>query len=148
MIKKTVDICVVDDDDIYQFTIERIIKCFKLPVNLTAFTNGKRAFEFISDNIQNRDVLPDIIFLDINMPVMNGYEFIEKFEKIKSTLQKEIKIYLVSSSVDPYDINRADELAHVSGYFSKPLKHQVLKEIVYKQMNPQNIILNSGYYLA
>ena len=98
------NICVIDDDDIYQFTIVRILKSLKIDKKMLLFSDGEEALEFMVDNLHNNDELPDIIFLDINMPIMDGFQFMEEYVKIKPELNKKITIYMVSSSVDAVDI--------------------------------------------
>jgi len=73
--------------------------------------------------------LPDVILLDINMPVMDGWEFMHEFAKIKPRTGKKIAVYMVSSSVDLNDIHRAKNISEVSDYLFKPVRINQLKEV-------------------
>ena len=75
-------ICLIDDDDIYKYTITRTIKTHKLARKILMFSNGEEALEFMIDNVGNNQNLPDVIFLDINMPILDGFQFMEEYVKI------------------------------------------------------------------
>ena len=92
------------------------------------FYNGKEAIDFLI-NPENQNQLPDIIFLDINMPVMDGWGFMESFVKIKPQLGKKITIYMVSSSINQDDINRAKGISDVTDYVIKPISQDTLVEL-------------------
>ena len=76
--------------------------------------------------------LPDIIFLDINMPITDGWGFLEEFHELKKTLGKDIKIYMVSSSIDPRDHNRAKNIPEVTEYMEKPVSMSKFSELLLK----------------
>ncbi|ADV47624.1 response regulator [Cellulophaga sp. E16_2] len=124
--------CIVDDDDIYQFTIKKTIKSLNLAKDIIAFSDGEEALNFMIENLNKDDELPDIILLDINMPIMDGFQFMEEYVKIKPKLGKKITIYMVSSSVDVADIERAKKISEISDYIIKPIKKGKLKAIVEK----------------
>jgi CheY-like chemotaxis protein len=75
------------------------------------------------------DRLPDIIFLDINMPVMDGWEFLNEFIKIKNNFEKKITLYVVSSSIDPRDLERAKSINLVTDYLIKPIELKKFEKI-------------------
>ena len=70
---------------------------------------NRKAIDFFKSNLQNVDSIPDIIFLDINMPIKDGWQFLEDFKALLSDVKKDITIYMVSSSVDDYDIKKSKE---------------------------------------
>lgn len=123
-------ICIVDDDDIYRFTIERTLESLELATKTMTFSDGEQAINFISDHHNEDAELPDIIFLDIDMPVMDGFQFMEEYEKIKSNVAKDMTIYMVSSSMDPVDIDSAKKIASISDYIVKPISSDRLKSIL------------------
>ncbi len=127
-----VNICIVDDDDIYQFTVVKTLELLEFEKNIKVFSDGEEALEFLLDNLDKNDELPDVIFLDINMPIMDGYQFMEEYVKIKSRLGKKTVIYMVSSSVDPVDIERAKRISDISDYIIKPIEPGKLKTIMEK----------------
>ncbi|MCK0160670.1 response regulator [Muricauda sp. F6463D] len=96
----------------------------------STFSDGAEALEHIIANQNTPDALPDIIFLDINMPVMDGFQFMEEFVDLLPKLKKTIKVYLVSSSIDPKDIKKAKRINAISDYLVKPLKANDIKEIL------------------
>jgi len=121
-------ICIIDDDVIYQFTCKKIIHSLALPHELISFSNGQDALDYLKDHALIKNDLPDFIFLDINMPIMNGWQFLADYENIKNQLSKPNQIYLVSSSIDSEDIERAAENKLLSGYINKPIsKEKILK---------------------
>ncbi len=125
-------ICIVDDDDIYKFTITRTIEIQNLAKKILIFSDGEEAINFMIDNVGNSQHLPDIIFLDINMPVMDGFQFMEEYVKIKPRVGKKVTIYMVTSSVDPVDVDRANKISEISDYIVKPIEPEQLSAIVDK----------------
>jgi CheY-like chemotaxis protein len=127
---KNFSFCIVDDDDIYQFTIKKTIKSLNVAKSIIAFSDGEEALNFMIENLNNDEELPDVILLDINMPIMDGFQFMEEYIKIKPKLGKKITIYMVSSSVDTSDIERAKKISEVSDYIIKPIKENQLTTIL------------------
>ncbi|TVZ16799.1 response regulator [Maribacter sp. MAR_2009_72] len=125
-----INICIVDDDEIYQFTMAATLKAFNSVKKIIAFKDGLEAMDFMLDNLSNEKELPDIIFLDINMPVMDGFQFMEEYVKIHPKVGKKIIIYMVSSSVDEVDIERAKKISQISDYIIKPIRETQLKNIL------------------
>ncbi|TPD69705.1 response regulator [Flavobacterium microcysteis] len=120
--KKFNDVFVVDDDKVYHFILKNLLKKNNIEVNSRFFENGHDAIEGLKENSKNGTTLPDLILLDINMPVMDGWQFLEEFRKIKGTLNKETVIYMVSSSNSPFDLNKAKDFPNeIQDYFLKPV---------------------------
>ncbi|MEI6584483.1 MAG: response regulator [Sediminibacterium sp.] len=129
------NVCLIDDDKIYQFTATMILEATGLTNSIAAFLNGKDAIGFLKDpNTAQNSQLPDIIFLDINMPVMNGWEFLEEFQQFSASLSQPIKIYLVSSSVDESDINKSKKYPSVTDYVIKPLNRDKYRQLLTSQV--------------
>lgn len=128
--KKKKILCLVDDDDVYQYTFLRQLKDTELAKDILLFSDGELAMEFIENNLMETSLLPDIIFLDINMPIMDGWEFLEEFVKLKPNVGKKIAIYMVSSSIDPSDFDRARAINEVSDYLIKPINKDQVKTII------------------
>jgi CheY-like chemotaxis protein len=123
-------ICIIDDDDVYQYTVTRAIEHNKLAKKILVFSDGEEAIQFLVDNISKNENLPDVIFLDINMPIMDGWQFLEEYVNLKPRIGKKITIYLVSSSVDSADLDKAKKISEISDYIIKPIKQEMLKEII------------------
>ncbi len=123
-------IAVIDDDTVYQFTASRTLKATKLADQVLQFPNGQEALTFLQHNATEANKLPDIIFLDINMPVTDGWMFLDEFQKLKEEFPKDIRIYMVSSSIDPRDLNRAQSNPSVSEYVEKPVSLSKFSELL------------------
>jgi CheY-like chemotaxis protein len=119
------NVCLIDDDKVYQFTSKMILEATQLTSRIITFFNGQEAIDFFLDpENQQIDILPDVIFLDINMPIMNGWNFLEAFDKIFHSLPKRILIYVVSSSVDESDMEKSKSFVSVADYVIKPINKE------------------------
>ena len=129
------NLTLLDDDDLARFLAEKIIKRTHLVDKIRSFSNVNDAIEFIKNNVDNPDVLPEIILIDLNMPIKDGWDFIEEFVKFKPLIDKQIALFLLTSSILPEDIVKAKKLSEVSGYIIKPLSEDKFKAIlkVYEQ---------------
>ena len=114
-------IWVVDDDPVYQIIINKIIQRSGFFSAVSTYKNGKIALDALLQGIDSYTALPDIILLDINMPVMDGWEFMEEIKTIKSQIDKKIIIYIVSSSIALEDKNKSKSYENILGYLSKPV---------------------------
>ncbi|QRM89809.1 response regulator [Lacinutrix sp. WUR7] len=132
---KNYSFCIVDDDDVYQFTIKKTINSLNIAKNIMAFSDGEEALNFMIENLHNDEELPDVILLDINMPIMDGFQFMEEYIKIKPKLDKKITIYMISSSVDASDVERANKISEVSDYIIKPIKEGQIQSILLELSN-------------
>lgn len=120
---------IIDDDPIQIFVATKNLKTLGFSLNIKALKSGQDALEELSHFATSKDVdFPDVIFLDINMPQMDGWQFLEEFEAL--SLDKEIDIYLVTSSIDPEDSRRAETYKSVNGFLVKPLRREKLQEIL------------------
>ncbi len=123
-------IALVDDDEIFQFTASRIIALSKVTERLCQFKNGAEAIRYIEKHANTPEELPDIIFLDINMPVSDGWMFLEDIARIEGQLAKKSMIYMLSSSIDPRDVERVKNNKLVTDYLVKPLSRETFIEII------------------
>jgi CheY-like chemotaxis protein len=132
MTKKS--IWVIDDDTIYQIIANKIIQRSELFSTVNSFVNGKLAIEalhaIVRNTTDNNEKIPDMILLDINMPIMDGWEFMEKLSLIKSQLNKNIIVYIVSSSIAAEDKNKSKTYSDIMGYLSKPITINDLELII------------------
>lgn len=124
-------ICLIDDDKIYQFTARKMLEATGMVKDIQSFYDGSEAITFFtSDNSKDPSHLPDVIFLDINMPIMNGWEFLEEYEKLYSHFPKAMALYVVSSSVDDADIRRSRQYSSVTDYIVKPITRTRYQELL------------------
>ncbi len=122
-------IAVVDDDAIYRLAIKELLKSTGLVNHVLEFESGKPILNYLRQ-VKTPTEIPDIILLDINMPEMNGWDFLDAYEKIQDTLSKKAKIYIVSSSSNDQDILKARTYTCVTNYIVKPVrKSDLIKEL-------------------
>ncbi len=133
--KKIDTVCIVDDDDIYQFTVRILLERTNMVNKVIVFSDGLKAINFLKGEIGNAQGVPDVLLLDINMPVMNGWEFLDEYLLIKPKLPKSVVIYLVSSSLDERDMLKAKSISALSGYLIKPIISENLVESLSAVMN-------------
>lgn len=124
--------CIIDDDPIFIYGTKRMMKEADFCDAITVFNNGEDALIGLTETFETYHELPEIIFLDLNMPIMNGWEFLDEFIKLPSTYIHKTIIYVISSSVDPKDIDKVREYELISNYILKPITpndfENVLKE--------------------
>lgn len=125
--KKVDTACIIDDDPIYIFGTKLLMEDVDFCNKIMVFEDGRQALDTLKPRLLSGENLPDIILLDINMPVMDGWEFLDEFIKIPA--QKKIIIYIVTSSVDQMDSAKAKSYEVVSDYVVKPLSLEKLQEI-------------------
>lgn len=114
-------IWVIDDDPIYQIIVNKVIQKSGLFSSVSSFTNGKDAIDALKMTLENNEMPPNIILLDINMPIMDGWEFMEEMVLLKSKIKELIHIYIVSSSIAFEDKSKAKNYSEIIAYLSKPV---------------------------
>lgn len=129
MTKDALNILIIDDDEINNFIAAKLIDKIEPKANVFTCLNGQEGLEYLLSKIDNIEELPDIIFLDINMPVMNGWEFLEEYDKIKPRIPKTITINMLSSSVYNDDIAKSKSFSSVDKFISKPLTIEKIQNI-------------------
>ncbi|WP_416444752.1 response regulator [Leeuwenhoekiella sp. A16] len=125
--KKVKLACIIDDDPIFVFGIKKMMELTEFCDNFLICCNGKEALDKLTSIIAEGENIPEVILLDLNMPVMDGWEFLEEFTKVDSP--KQIVIYIVTSSIDTVDLERAKEFNIVSNYVVKPIAVKDLEGI-------------------
>lgn len=124
------NICVIDDDKIFQYLTQRVITDTHLINDIEVFSNGLDALNYLQNNSLDKKKLPDIILLDLFMPVMDGWGFLKNYTAIESKLAKKIPIYIVSSSIDPIDIQKSKSMGYVTDFIVKPMTKEVFLKIL------------------
>jgi len=124
-------ILLIDDDFTTNYLHKKIISKSEIDLPIEVVNNGKEGIDkllALNETINNKDTLV-LIFLDINMPIMDGWGFLEIFNEIKSTLNFSTNLFIVSSSINPDDENRAKSNPTVLDYLPKPLTVDMLGKI-------------------
>lgn len=124
------NICIIDDDKIYRFTTEKYIEMLKLADKIITFSDGEEALEFFKTNATNSEELPDIILLDVNMPIMDGWDFIEEYASFQPRPIKKITLYMVTSSIDDRDRDKAAKISEIHDFVIKPISEEQLTELI------------------
>lgn len=123
-------ICIIDDDLIYQLILNKIIGKLNIDYQVVSFYNGKDALDTLSVTLKETKNLPEIILLDLKMPIMDGWDFMENIGRILSYKKNKTAIYIVSSSISYEDQERAKSYPEIKGYFSKPIDGNQILEII------------------
>ena len=133
-------IWMIDDDLIQHFYFEKFIQLYRSNQRLLSFFNGDEAFTFMNKHKNDFALLPDVIFLDLNMTFVNGWQFLQLYGQIKAGIKKHTKIYVLSSTINKDEISRAKSIPEVAGFFSKPLKPDDITGV----LSAQSINLANG----
>ena len=121
-------IMIVDDNEFDSYITARLIENSHLAAEVIEFNSAKLALEFLAENQNNIKMLPDVILLDIYMPLMDGFEFIEKFKELSSDANSYCKICVVSTTVNDYYIHKAKIDENIK-FTSKPITTDFLKDL-------------------
>lgn len=120
-------VLLVDDSEIDNFVNKKLISKTQFAKDTYEKLNAKSALEFLQKESANPENLPDIIFLDIMMPIMDGFAFLNEFEKLPESVRKKCKIVMLSSSESFKDLNRANSNKYVKKFLNKPLNERALQ---------------------
>lgn len=123
-------ICIIDDDEMYQFIVKRHIAKVYPEAELISYKNGAEAIEGFKALSATGAPQCDIIFLDVNMPVMDGWQFLSALGEMFPEMGKAVDIYVVSTSLDARDKEKALADKNVKGYISKPIPADKLSQII------------------
>jgi len=120
-------ILLIDDNPIDNMISQQFIDASEVPNECITIDSSLDAFDYLEET--NPSEFPDVIFLDLNMPIYNGFEFLDKIEKMVNAKIINSKVYVLTSSRNPKDMQRANTYSAVAGYLVKPLNANVVSQI-------------------
>lgn len=127
---RSIKVMLLDDDEVNNFICSSIIQKCIPEARVISFLNGKQGLDYLESLLGKNDYnLPDLIFLDINMPVMNGWEFLDRYKKIANRFNKKIVLMMLTASISDKDFKKAETYDIVDSYLTKPLKQDELIKV-------------------
>ena len=133
--RKLASACIIDDDRILVYGMKLMMKEVEFCEDIIVFSNGQEAIDGLTELIDRGEKLPPVIFLDLNMPIKDGWEFLEDFLKIPNNNRDYVTIYIISSSVDQRDQEKSRQYGIVNNYILKPIRHEDLERILKNTRN-------------
>lgn len=122
---------IIDDDSINNKLCKYlIVKASNPDSEILEFLNAENAFKYISQNYTPEKSCHTVVLLDINMPEMNGWEFLAMYENLPANIHNQIDVYMLSSSVDSRDRDRAEKNAYIRDFLFKPLRLETILSIL------------------
>lgn len=130
--KRYLSVMLIDDNEIDNLINQKMVEAASITQHIYIHTGARSAIEFLR-NIEKLEladqVLPDIIFLDIDMPLMDGFQFLDEFEKLNASTKTKCRIVMLTSSINPQEVNRSKKYANVKLYLNKPLTHESIVDL-------------------
>jgi len=130
--KKPLTICLIDDDTVFQFIMTKVIPSVNPGGKLLQFFTGDEAMAHILVNLGDGENMPDLIFLDIHMPLRDGWQFLDRYLMIGPYVGKRVAIYMISQFFNYLEKERIESLPEVAGYLVKPISAGQLAEVLEK----------------
>lgn len=131
--KKYKAVMLIDDNEIDNLINQKMIEASNIAEHILMHTGAKAALEFLR-NVEKMatikaSMLPEIIFLDVDMPLMDGFQFLDEFEKLSEDTKNHCSIVMLTSSINPQDLNKAKKSQYVKKYLNKPLSQDMIEKI-------------------
>lgn len=130
--QKVKSILLVDDDEATNFLHKIYIEEWGVADNIYTALNGQEALDFLKENEEFRQNKPSLILLDINMPIMNGFEFMEAYKELDDSMKASVVVVMLTSSLHHLDQARANGLDDLNGFINKPLTREQMESILDK----------------
>lgn len=117
-------ICVIDDDTVYRFALKLKVKHLCGSSDFLEFANGQDAIQYFESHLA--DALPKVVLIDLNMPIVDGWQFLDWIEMHIDGMPNKPEFYIVSSSIDEFDLKRSKEYFCLKGFLNKPITDEQL----------------------
>ncbi|PZF74711.1 response regulator [Taibaiella soli] len=136
MTTRPLRVSLIDDDPIFRLTTGKMLRSFEeSPVEIMNFENGLEAIEYFRIHQNDPEKLPDVMFIDINMPFMSGWELLNVLTEENIGFVHDIPVYMLSSSTSKIDQKQADNYSFLKEYLVKPVKKEQFFEMLRLQIN-------------
>jgi CheY-like chemotaxis protein len=123
-------VMLIDDNEIDNLINQKMIEAASIAEHIYTHTGARSAIEFLRNleklDKETKNVMPEVIFLDIDMPLMDGFQFLDEFDKLSETTKNKCKIVMLTSSINPQDVNKSKRYSYVKKYINKPLSQDNL----------------------
>ncbi len=140
MIEAPKNVLFIDDDKATNFFNKKIARNYGKFSTIVAVQSGSEGLNYIKNCLDSKNGKPDLIFLDINMPAMNGWEFLKEFKKLEQNLTQGIEIVILSTSTEPKDINEFKKCKKLLDFINKPIDISILNEVFQKLLATQTAL--------
>lgn len=127
---KKMNFIIIDDSKLDCFIAEKIIKNIGKSVEIKSFLQAMEALDYVQANVAVNNEIPTIVLVDIQMPIMNGFEFVEAFEKLPHEVTDKFSIYIISSSINENDLSKVNNYSSVKNFINKPLTSSNLSALI------------------
>ncbi len=123
-------VMLIDDNEIDNLINQKMIEAANIAEHIYTHTGARSAIEFLRNleklDKETKNVMPEVIFLDIDMPLMDGFQFLDEFDKLSEGTKKKCKVVMLTSSINPQDVNKSKRYSYVKKYINKPLSQDNL----------------------
>ena len=133
-------IFLIDDDKVLNFAHEKMLRLAGFEHTVTSFTSAIPAINTIEEALATNGLLPDLVFLDLQMPGMDGWAFLDKLYEMQPGLPASMKIYMLSSVITGVEVKRAEDHSSIDGVIQKPLTLEKLK-MLFSTMQSKNFFV-------
>jgi CheY-like chemotaxis protein len=131
--KKYKSVMLIDDNEIDNLINQKMIEAANISEHIFTYSGAKSAIEFLKNMERIAGiapvVIPEIIFLDIDMPLMDGFQFLDQFDKLSAETKNLCRIVMLTSSINPQDVNKSKDYTYVKKYINKPLTQESLRNL-------------------